>query len=113
MKEKELRKAAVCAVCHKRIGEAQLPLFWRVRIRRFGVLLDVVKRQAGLEMMMDGHVAIAQIMGPDEDMAKLISEIEITVCEKCACDKALPVAVLAMEPDEEESPDDETGEDGG
>lgn len=107
MKEKELRKVAECEICHKKIGSTGLPLFWRVRIRRFGVLVDAVKRQAGLEMMMDGHVAIAQIMGPNEDMAKQISEIEITVCEKCACDKALPVAVLAMAPDEEDEEEPE------
>ena len=109
MKEKELREAAECAICHKKILHTRLPLFWRVRIRRFGVLVDAVKRQAGLEMMMDGHVALAQIMGPNQDMAKQMSSIEITVCEKCALEKAQPVAVLAMEPDEEEeeSPDDE------
>ena len=30
MKERELRAAATCGVCQKKIGESRLPLFWRV-----------------------------------------------------------------------------------
>ena len=103
MKEEELRKICNCTLCGKPVGHTRLPLFWRVRIQRYGLKIDAIKRNAGLTMMLGGHVALAQIMGPNEDMAKKISEIEITVCETCALEKPLPVAVLAEEEDEEEA----------
>lgn len=84
MKECELREAATCAACGDKIGASGLPLFWRVTLERWGVLLDAVRRQAGAEMMM-GSVAIAQVLGPNEDMAKRLGDPEtITVCESCA-----------------------------
>ena len=94
MKEKELREIATCALCGKRIGDSGLPLFWRVRIRRYGLKADAMRRQQGLGMMIGGQ--LAQVMGPDEDLAEKISETEITVCETCATKPELTcVAVLA------------------
>jgi Na+-translocating ferredoxin:NAD+ oxidoreductase RnfC subunit len=34
LKEKELRKCAVCNLCGKKTGESGIPLFWRVKIER-------------------------------------------------------------------------------
>ena len=97
MKEQELREFAICAICGEKIGHTGLPLFWRVRIRRYGMKLDAVQRQQGLTMFLGGHAELAAVMGPNEDMAEQISEIEITVCESCATEKRLPVAALAEE----------------
>lgn len=100
MKERELREHAVCNLCGKKIGESGLPLFWTAQIQRHGLKLDALRRQTGLEMMLGGHVALAQIMGPDEDMTQLMSSDEITVCETCALERALPLmAMLPEEPD--------------
>ena len=49
--------------------------------------MDAVRRQSGLAEMLGGNGLLAQVMGPNEDMADKISETEITVCEKCAQDK--------------------------
>lgn len=98
MKEKELRACATCALCRKKIGASGMPLFWRVRIERHGIKMDAVKRQAGLEMLLDGHVAIAQAMGADEEMTiPVMDPIEFTVCETCATDyrQAHCIAALA------------------
>jgi hypothetical protein len=87
MKEKELRKCATCALCKKKILESGMPFFYRVRIERHGVKADAVRRQAGLEMMLNGCVALAQVMGPDEDMTMpLMDPITFTVCEDCSTD---------------------------
>ena len=94
MKEQELREIATCAMCGQQIGHTGLPLFWRVRIERYGVKIDAVQRQTGLAMMLDGHAALAAVMGPDEDMAEKISSKEITVCEDCSM-KQTVIAVLA------------------
>ncbi len=37
MKERELREHATCSLCRQKIGHTGLPLFWVVRIERFGI----------------------------------------------------------------------------
>lgn len=95
MKESELRKHAVCSLCNQKIGHTGLPMFWRVKIERFALNAEALKRQQGLAMMLGGNAAIAGAMGPDEDMATLFDEVTLTVCETCAIEKDLPIAALA------------------
>lgn len=96
MKEAELRAVAKCAGCDKPFGHTGLPLFWRVTIERYGVDALAIQRQTGLEMMLGGHVAIAQAMGPNEDMAKPMMEpVTVTLCEHCAIQEQQVIAVLA------------------
>lgn len=85
MRESELRKRAKCNLCGKLIGHTGLPLFWTVRIERYGIDMAAVRRQTGLTMMLGGHVALAAAMGPDEEMATRIGDaVTLTVCERCA-----------------------------
>ena len=98
MKEKELRKVVTCSLCGKKAPECGAPLFYRVRIERWGIDLGAVRRQSGLELMFGGTagaaVALAQAMGADEDMAKPVMEpVTITVCETCS-HKSHPLGVL-------------------
>ena len=84
MKEKELREAADCALCGKKIGAFGIPMFWRVKIERHGVKLDAVQRQQGLTMMLGGHAGLAMVMGADEEMTiPMMEPVTITVCETC------------------------------
>jgi len=108
MKEEELRKIAKCAMCGKGIGHTKLPLFWRVRIERYGLKMDALQRQQGLEMFLGGHVTLAQVMGPNEDMAEKISGVEITLCETCASGKQTVVAILAEMGSEDDDEKEET-----
>lgn len=95
MKEKELRRLATCSLCGQKIGHTGLPLFWVVRVERYGVDLRSVERQQGLGMFL-GSAAIAMAMGPDEDVARpVIEPITLSVCEACACEDSRPVAALA------------------
>lgn len=84
MKEKELREAAVCALCRKPFGHTQLPLFFRVKIERWGVRFDAIRRQTGLTLLLGNDARIAAAMGPDEDMANVLESVELTICEHCA-----------------------------
>jgi hypothetical protein len=94
MKETELRKHATCDLCRQRIGHTGLPLFWRVRIERFGIDMRAAQRQTGLGLMLGA--GLAQVMGPDEDMARpVMAPLLLTVCEACACTSELPVAAMA------------------
>lgn len=73
-----------------------MPLFYRVTVERFGVKLDAVRRQAGLEMMLGGHVRIAQAMGPDEEMTlPMMDPLVLVVCEPCSTNREVCVAQLA------------------
>jgi len=96
MKEHELRHHTICSVCSQRIlARGGVPLFWRVRIERFGVDLRAVARQGGLEQLI-GNVALAMVMGPDEDLAvPVMPALTLTVCEGCASNRFVPVAALA------------------
>lgn len=94
MKEAELRKHATCSLCTRPIGHTRLPLFWKVTIERFGIDLAAMQRQQGLGLMIGAP--LAAVMGPDETMARPMMEPKVlTVCETCACERDLPVAVLS------------------
>ena len=96
MKEQELRRHAVCSLCQKKVMATGLPLFYRVTVERFGIKLDAVRRQAGLEMMLGGSVALAQAMGTDEEMTMPMMEpVVLVVCEDCSTAQSHCVAALA------------------
>jgi hypothetical protein len=97
MKEQELREKAKCVKCGKGIGHTGLPFFWTVKINRYAMDMKALQRQQGLAMMMGGHGLLANIMGPNEDMAKSISEKEITLCETCSTDQ---IVIAAFAEDE-------------
>jgi len=94
LKEQELRGHDTCSICKRKIGHTGLPLFWTVEIKRYGIKMGAVQRQDGLAMMMGSHAALAAVMGPNEDMAECIATATLTVCETCAVEENLPVAVL-------------------
>jgi hypothetical protein len=82
MKAGDLQK---CALCGKGVLHNGVPLFWRVSLQRMGVDLAAVQRAAGLEMLLGGNVALARILGPNEDVATPVGEGRtILICEQCA-----------------------------
>lgn len=102
MKESELRACAICALCAKPIGASGVPLFWRVTVERFGVDLRAIRRQDGLAAVLGGHAALAQVMGPNDDMTvTLMQPVKLTVCETCAMEQRIAMIALerASEPD--------------
>ena len=73
-----------------------LPLFWRVRIERFGISAPAVQRQTGLAMLL-GSAALASVMGPDEDLASPMMEPKtVTICDTCGTERFLPIAAIAL-----------------
>ncbi len=103
MKEKELRSFSVCGNCNKKIGHTGIPLFWVVSIERFGLDKVSLDRQTGLEMMMGGHVGLAQAMSPDEDLAtSVMDKVTFSLCESCATEN-LVIAGLAESNEKQEA----------
>lgn len=84
MKQSELKP---CAACGKGVMHAGVPIFYRVKIESMCIDAGAVKRQHGLEMMLGGNAALAFHMGPQEELAKAISEHECIVCSDCATDQ--------------------------
>ncbi len=84
MKEKELRENAECRLCNEKIGKSQIPMFMTVTVKRYALKLDAIMRQQCFAMQLGNNGLIASVMGPDEDLAEIVGENTITVCEKCA-----------------------------
>ena len=81
MKQSDLQP---CAVCSRGMMHAGLPLFYRATVSRLGVDMGAVRRQHGLETMMGAAAPLAAVMGPSEDMAKVIDGPRtILICETC------------------------------
>lgn len=98
MKAAELRKHVTCALCERPIGHSGMPLFWRVRVERFGVDLQAVRRQDGLGAFL-GSNALASVMGPDEDLAAPVMEpVLLTVCEPCALEQRVVTTAMMKGP---------------
>lgn len=97
MKEKELRKYTLCANCHTDICSSGLPLFWRVKIERFGIDMNAVRRQDGLTAFLGGQSLLAQVVGPDEEMTQdMLKPVTVAICDACAMKPDLCLAVLAF-----------------
>ena len=87
MKEKELRELATCKVCREKIGQKQLPILWKVKAERHGLDAGALQRQQGLGMMLGGHGLLAQTMGPDENMTKVLSDQTCMICDECMIER--------------------------
>ncbi len=66
------------------------PIFLRISVDRLGIDANAVRRGHGLELMMGGNVLLASVMGPDEDLAKVIDgQHDMLIRGSCA-EKPLP-----------------------
>lgn len=82
MKHKDFKP---CQLCGKGMMHAGHPLFLRVTVERLGIDRKAVERAHGLELMMGGNALLANVMGPDEDLAKVIDgKKNMLVCGSCA-----------------------------
>ena len=82
-----------CLRCGKGVGNPNGLLFYRVTVQRMMFDHRAIQQQHGLELMV-GNPLIAQVLGPDSDLAKPLSEPEkFLLCDACAM-KDYPVAAL-------------------
>lgn len=96
MRAKQLLQNANCSTCTAPIGRSGIPLFWTVTIERHGLDLDAIRRHDGLAMMMGSH-ALAEILGPNEDLTiRVMEPIRLTICESCMMEKFPLLAELAL-----------------
>lgn len=85
-----------CVLCGKGVMHKGDIVFYRVTVQQFVVIPGNVQQQTGLEMMLGGSAMLANVMGPDADMAQApASADEALVCMPCALSQDTPVAMLA------------------
>lgn len=89
LKEDDLTPCALCGKHH------EAPVFYRVTVDSCAFDARAVQRQLGLGMMMGGNAAIARALGPNDDMAKIVSSDRKTLCLDCAM--TTPLAALIGE----------------
>jgi hypothetical protein len=95
LKESELARLGKCAVC----GEPLLPdlTFYKLRMERAVFVADALRRRVGLGLQIG---ALAAVMGPDEDLAKIVSgPVDVAVHERCA---GLVEHLLLLFPEDEQ-----------
>jgi hypothetical protein len=84
MKERELAALGACPICGKGQLEGRGITGYVVTVSRIGLVRRAVERRAGLAMML-GSDALAGVMGPDEDLAKIVDgPTSVYVHEACA-----------------------------
>jgi hypothetical protein len=94
MKEKEFIENAVCSQCKKRVMEANPMMFYRLTLETWIPDHNAMQRQIGLGMHLGGHHQIASAFGPNEDMAKQMSEVRIPVCMDCMSSSRIPLVMF-------------------
>ncbi len=90
IKEAELLALGRCAICRKRLLEPESPnlTFYRITISHAVLVPGALDRRVGLSLLV-GNDAIARVMSPDEDLAKITSgPVSVLVHESCAGDVA-------------------------
>jgi hypothetical protein len=89
LKRAEITK---CVLCGNGLARGGAICFYRVRVEQFVFDARAIDRRHGLETFFGGGgpgAALAQAMGPDEDLAKQMSDSKPRlVCQSCALETA-------------------------
>ena len=80
MKRAEIKN---CLLCGKVVAHNNDLTFYRVSITRLILNPRAIQQRQGLEMML-GSPALAEVMGPDDDLANEFSSHDFLVCQPCA-----------------------------
>jgi hypothetical protein len=94
MKEKELATNGPCCVCGKPLlgSENSTPSFYVVTIVHAVFKADALQRRAGLGMQIGSR--LAQVMGPDEDLAVILTGPRTKVVHEVCATKVSHLALL-------------------
>lgn len=80
IKQREIKP---CALCGRGVAHDGNFMLWRIRFDRLMLDHTAIRQRHGLELML-GSPVLANAMGPDRDIAKVIDgDHEALVCEPC------------------------------
>ena len=96
MKQNEIEN---CANCGKGLMHNNQIHFYRMNIEQLIFDMGAISRAHGMELMMGNAAPLAQIMGPNDDIAKPLSKPKtVLLCACCGMSSdILPAAVLLEE----------------
>lgn len=93
-----------CVMCGQGLMHDRQMTFYQLDLAYMLCNLPAIQRQAGLEMMLGGHAKLANAMGPNADLALIVSRGQALVC--LACSMHHPLAVIAEKIAETTEPSD-------
>lgn len=80
LSRKDLSK---CSLCGEGVLHDGSVCFYRVNVAQAIIDVSAVQRTHGLEMMMGGNAALADVFSPDQDLAQEITSPTVNVCASC------------------------------
>jgi len=82
----KLSQIEKCFKCGEGLAHSRLPLIVRFEVQTEAFDQDAIMRAHGMEQLMNGNVAIARIMGVDEEIARPNEDgpVKGYVCLNCA-----------------------------
>lgn len=84
-----------CPLCKRGLMHNGVPLVWKLTVERVGIDARAVQKQAGLEQMMGGNVAIAEVFSPVADYGVgLGGPVAVVICEECALKNEVVIATF-------------------
>lgn len=86
-------EAKPCPVCRRPLCHSRSSNVYRVRIESLLIDRVAVRRAEGLEMMLGN---LAEVMGPNEDLAACFCSREVILCFDCAARRSVCSIVEAL-----------------
>jgi len=91
LKQNDLEK---CCLCDKGLMHNGDPVCYRISMQQFVFDTRAIQEMTGMEMMMGEAAPLAQIMGPNRDMAKAASApMTGLLCAPCAMESTAPLFI--------------------
>lgn len=106
IKQKDIQK---CIGCGEGVAHDNQMVFYTLNIRTQILNLPAMQRQYGLELLMGGRqhgAVLANVMGPDEDMAVETSNHNVWLCIFCASTMSIAAILEKIPEEEDKDPDD-------
>lgn len=104
-RENEMDRSEIkpCAMCGKGVLHTGAPFFYEVKVTQCMADMREIQRQHGLEVMMGGNAALAEVFAASTTVAHRLPEQRLLVCSECALMKNQPIAALPEFAKEDES----------
>lgn len=95
LKRRDVRQ---CICCDRGVAHDNQLTFYQVKIASCALLPREIQRMHALENFLGGGragAALADAMGPDEDLAKILGEHTVWICQECGLGMSAHVPCIA------------------
>lgn len=100
LKEDDLQKLGPCIICNQQLINSTNLTFYKIEVSRGILNIDAIRRRVGAGMLMTN--AIARILGPNEDLAKVFDgPHQLVIHEECALKTHHPLDLIQLKEEQE------------